>query len=184
MDILWESWFWTLLLGTDLIHVSPCVAVALLDEKRLKKPMRDFTLLVGSSFFHGFRKCVVRASTSDELLQAVMAALETQGVHIPPESLPMQIVHRDGEFREFLPVLDLDMLHGKARVRLEQTPPEISVGQGVEAHEGSNSADVESLRRNLQDAEARAASAAALQDRCDELSNSLAAVRSLRCTSG
>ena len=160
----------------------------------MKKPMRDFTLLVGSSFFHGFRKCVVRASSSNELLQAVLSALESQGVHIPPESFPMQILHRDAEFKEALPVANLDMLAGKARVRLEQAPPEGAAEQSVRIDEGDITADtagepvseaatttpeaeIERLRRTLQDAEARAAAAAALQERCDALSDSLAAVR-------
>ena len=55
---------------------------------------------------------------------AVLAALESQGVHIPPGAFPMQLLHRDAEFREALPVNDLDLLHDKARVRLEQTPAE------------------------------------------------------------
>eukprot|EP01043_Picozoa_sp_COSAG02_P000426 COSAG02_NODE_7_length_64539_cov_120.393482_59_plen_215_part_00 len=178
----------------DSIIVAACTTVALLDEKRMKKPMRDFTLLVGSSFFHGFRKCIVRASTSSELLKAVMSALESQGVHIPPEAFPMQILHRDTEFQEALPVADLDMLNGKARVRLEQASPKDAAEQSVAAREGdfdagrtgdsaqasasaTPEAEIEKLRRSLQEAEARAASAAALQEQCDTLSNSLAAVR-------
>ena len=126
--------------------------VALLDEKKTRRT-RDFTLLVGSSFFvsrepslrrrgdrlviaaschslpalcaqAGGRKCIVRAATAEELLLAVLAALEvnttplardslaglclhtdcapfqSQGVHIPPESMPVQLLHRDAEFRE------------------------------------------------------------------------------------
>ena len=178
----------------DLIVVVGCATVALLDEKRMKKPMRDFTLLVGSSFFHGFRKCIVRASSSSELLKAVMSALESQGVHIPPEAFPMQILHRDTEFQEALPVADLDMLNGKARVRLEQAPPEGAAEQSVTADKRDLGADrtrepaqasasatpeteIEKLRRTLQEAEARAVSAAALQEQCDALSNALAAVR-------
>ena len=161
----------------------------------MKKPMRDFTLLVGSSFFHGFRKCIVRASTCNELLQAVMSALESQGVHIPPASFPMQILHRDAEFKEALPVVNLDMLAGKARVRLEQAPPEDVAEQSLRTNEGDITADtagepaaesasttpeaqIERLRQKLQDAETRAAAAAALQERCAALSDSLAAVRS------
>ena len=77
--------------------------VALLDEKKTRRT-RDFTLLVGSSFFvsraqptppgdrsaiaassaqlpalcaqAGGRKCIVRAATAEELLLAVLAALE------------------------------------------------------------------------------------------------------------
>ena len=73
----------------------------------------------------GGRKCIVRAATAEELLLAVLAALEvnttplardslaglcafhtecaafqSQGVHIPPESMPVQLLHRDAEFRE------------------------------------------------------------------------------------
>ena len=74
------------------------------------------------------------------------AAFQSQGVHIPPESMPVQLLHRDAEFRESVsapygfsgryiitrhtsiaagqvPVLDLDLLHDKARVRLEREPP-------------------------------------------------------------
>lgn len=173
-------------------------AVALLDEKRMKKPIRDFTLLVGSSFFHGFRKCIVRASSSSELLKAVLSALESQGVHIPPEVFPMQILHRDTEFQEALPVIDLDMLKGKARVRLEQAPPEAAAEQkvdgGIDADRTGEPApasasatlpaEIEKLRRSLQEAEARAASTAALQEQCDALSSSLVAVRFLHYNVG
>jgi hypothetical protein len=206
------------------------VAVALLDEKRAKPRTRDFTLLVGSSFFHGGRKCVVRASTANELLLAVLAALESQGVHIPQESFPLQVLHRDAEFKESLPVLDLDMLHDKARVRLEQQQAEALPATGAadaaddEAAYSYSTADddreehglpaaaaaadsaaatsaspapglaaspgpghsmsmtvtdeeMDTLRRTLQEAEERAAAAATLQEKCDALSDSLAAVR-------
>ena len=111
----------------------------------------------------------------------------------------MQILHRDAEFQEALPVVDLDMLNGKARVRLEQAPPEAAAEQSVKVdgdtdadHTGEPAsasasatpqAEIQKLRRMLQEAETRAASAAALQDKCDALSNSLAAVRPLHCNS-
>lgn len=179
----------------------------------MKKPMRDFTLLVGSSLFHGFRKCVVRASTSNELLEAVMAALESQGVRILPELLPLQVLHRDAEFKEALPVVDLDMLHSKARVRLEQQIPKDPTGHSVQMDKRDSAsnqtvespspsasattsavqtadtnlplspaaaatveAEINRLRRTLQDAEARAALVTDLQEQCDALSDSLAKV--------
>ena len=61
------------------------------------------------------------------MIAAVLAALESQGVHIPPDAFPVQLLHRDAEFREALPVNDLDLLHDKARVRLERKPPSQSI---------------------------------------------------------
>ena len=97
--------------------------VALLDEKKTRRT-RDFTLLVGSSFFvsrepslrrrgdrlviaassaqlpalcaqAGGRKCIVRAATAEELLLAVLAALEVNTPPLARDSLAGLRFHTD-----------------------------------------------------------------------------------------